>query len=459
MLVELQMHPYLLALALLAGTLLVGSALGMLYRTGGGPTRRLENVLAWPPVVLTFAALGIPLSTVLSLGVWDATLFGAWVGCGFLVGVIGPRRCARGLATVVIAFTVSFVVAELAFRQLVLAPPGIPPAESVPLLFPDIDVERNAGAAASVLDACANLSPDRYPERFAERIGSKKPSKPVVLHLGDSMTFGLFVSPSEAFPALLGKETPALHHVSGASPGTTVDYHLLIARRWMDRLPMRLLVLHLFDNDVMEMDQRFACCNNAPLLEFRADGPVDRCPSPVWPDGFGHSLGWRIRSSPMPYHLRIGARSWMARYLFVSLMARVSPIQYDRETPMEDRWRHFTSTLAALRDEAAQRGVPLVVVLLPFRAALDSRKFSSVEGRAIQQQGEGAWDRSRRMKSICEELGLRVLDSWEHFGQLIRAHGSEPYFIAPDDIHFSVQGHVEMAHWLRDQLHLSDAAG
>src|SRR5262245_46293982 len=100
----LQSNPYLVALGLLAGTLLVGTVLGMLYRAGGGGTRFVERILLWPLVVLAFAAVGIPLSKVLSLGVWDSVLFGAWVGTGFLIGVMGPRRSWRPLVTVAVAF-------------------------------------------------------------------------------------------------------------------------------------------------------------------------------------------------------------------------------------------------------------------------------------------------------------------------------------------------------------------
>jgi lysophospholipase L1-like esterase len=94
--------------------------------------------------------------------------------------------------------------------------------------------------------------------------------------------------------------------------------------------------------------------------------------------------------------------------------------------------------LAALRADLAGDNIPLVALVLPARAALEAEDPSTYPG----------YGDTERMKQLATALGIRTLDPWNHFRALVQRNGSSRYFLGENDIHFTAEGHIEMADWL-----------
>lgn len=451
-LLGLEIEAGLLALALLLIPPLLGLALGATFaRWRGRLSFSLASVAATLVFLVGTASLFTWVATRCRVGAWDGLEIGILFALGLAVGAAELHRhvTRSKLLVASVSTLLALGAGEFAGRLLLPPAPSLPTVSSARVLIPRIDIEHMIlpewhFAFGQMFDACGLAHPKLFPARFKERTRHAA-GKPVVLHLGDSMTFGLFVKPEQAFPALLEQRAPQLAHVNAATPGTSVDYHLLVARQWMDLLPVKLLVLNLFMNDVVEIDEGMPCCKDGPLLDYSSGEARERCPVPTFIDGFGETFGWMLHNSPAPYPLRVATGfSDLARHLDVAFMAKVSAIKYNKNLDMEEKWRRFELTVGAIRDEAARRGVPLVAVVLPVRQGLEAQEPRKSDGYEVTE----------RMRTVCEKLGIRTLDPWEHFEELVRRDGAGRYFVAPDDIHFEIDGHVAMADWLAPRLEL-----
>ena len=435
-----------LAFALIAAPLVAGFGIGR-------GVRRLARGRVIPRLVeagaaLVLAALVASGAIASRVGAWDGIELGLLAGVGLVLGVRGAASRAKGpeliLASVTTVLMLGF--AELASRLVLPPPPHLPPASSARVMIPRLDATRLAYVDPSfppgdTLAACSLAFPAVAPARFAERRGADD-GRPVVLHLGDSMTYGLYVERAQAFPALLEKLDPRLAHVNAATPATSADFHFVVAQQWLDRVRARQIVVHLFANDLMEIDQAMPCCADGPLLAYDGPGVVERCPSPRFADGFGDSFAWLVHNSAAPYPLRAAtAVSRFAAHVDVAFMAKVSSVSFAR-APDEEKWSHVEQAVRGIRDEAARRRIPLVCVVLPVRQALQAKAPSQHPGYAI----------SARLRSTCEQLGIRTLDPWDEFEQRVRVEGAAPFFVPPDDIHFTARGHQVMAGWLLPRL-------
>src|SRR5262249_32973640 len=150
--------------------------------------------------------------------------------------------------------------------------------------------------------------------------------------------------------------------------GMTADFYYLAGKAWIERMALKpdLVVVHLFPgNDVDDMDQPIACCDDGPLLDYRPDGAVARCPHVSWPAGEGESLGWFARHSPPPYPLLYGARrSDLLSWTTVALL-RFRRVGNTAKPDRETQWAHLEAAMKALRDEVSRRNIPLFAVILP----------------------------------------------------------------------------------------------
>jgi hypothetical protein len=88
--------------------------------------------------------------------------------------------------------------------------------------------------------------------------------------------------------------------------------------------------------------------------------------------------------------------------------------------------------LRAMRDELAQSGVPLTVVLMPIRE-YDSREWAL------------------RIYDVARELDLRVYDAWDHMQSEDRRLASPDFYVTrfgPGCPHFGEVGHRVYADWV-----------
>jgi len=295
-----------------------------------------------------------------------------------------------------------------------------------------------------LVDACAYLYPDRYPDHFRDRTdrsGRATTPTSAVLHLGDSMPMGLGLPIQEAFPALLEKRRPEVAQINGAMASMSVDYGYVIAEHWLDRSPwpVKLVVLNIFFNDPLEIDQGMPCCGEQSLLTYRDGHPVERCPQPSWPNGYGESLAWIARNSAPPYPLRIATDFSSAARFLDAWLVNLAPFARTPWDGPRDVWGHFEEVVRALRDDLAARKIPLVAVVMPVRWVLESKEPERLEAYQISQ----------RILALCGSLGIPTFAGEEPFRE---RESTARYFLGRDDIHLSAEGHAVLAEWLEPKL-------
>lgn len=449
--------PTELALALLLGPPLAGFLAGWALRAILGRGGRS----AFLAVALLFAipAAVALLGTRIRLGIWDGASIGLLSALGLVAGLHGWQRRGRELTLTFTAVALTLVAVEWAVRTFAPPAPGFAAIEGAAILLPEIDLERAEPARGdfadlhrTAIDACAMLFPGHYPAHFAERAARERIAAGSVVYVGDSMTYGLGVPMQSAFPALLESRDPRLSHFNLGFPGTSTDFHYVVARRWLDRLPspVRLVVLGLYFNDILELGQSLPCCGGRAPLAFANDGvPVERCPTPLWVEGYGRSLAWFVRHSPSPYPLRAAMQfSHSARYV-EALRAQRAAQASDLDRPLNaGEWDRMREVLAALRDEMARREIALVALLLPSRTALEAATPEKLAG----------YRDGRRLIQEAASLGIPTYDPWDHFRSLVQSDGSAPYFIGDHDIHLSHGGHAALANWLAAHVAELEAA-
>jgi len=258
---------------------------------------------------------------------------------------------------------------------------------------------------------------------------------PVVLHVGDSMVQGTSVGLSNTFVAQLDRLDPGRSHVNAGVDGTGPDHYFLLIQNWLERLEVDTVVLHLFPaNDLMELDQGQRACRGASLLVYGEGRVQARCASPDRRVPFWLAPAF----AQAPYALRfLGHSSAAARQLQEALLRAQKALVSPRGDQAAE---HLRQLLHALEGSLEEQGVDLVVTVLPFRGQLEDPEAVSDSMRT---------DRAETL-ATCNELGLRTLDLQDHFQALVHEKGAEPLFLndIPGDIHWSAEGHAEVARWL-----------
>jgi lysophospholipase L1-like esterase len=420
-----------LALLLVGGPLLAGLLLGDALRQWRGGA--FLGVLAI--VLLTFAALeALP-----QLGAWDTISLGGLVAAGLL---LGRARLDRGRAWVLIATSVLALAGlEAAVRFWLPPPPHFPAPGEAALVFKPAAWD----AGCLVLYGAGSVDDDVHVLRRSPPDSSARRHRPLVVHLGDSMTFGEGVGDAEAFPALLHARHPTVVHRNYGVWAVGTDFQYLLLRRVLAEHSPAMVVLHIYvGNDIYDIDRPYACCDAGPLLEYGPDGPAPRCERAHW----SFPLGFRLSRSPPPYPLRVATFwSYTARHAAAAFSRLVSQLEpgadYIRSAgeATESDWHHFTQILATMRDEIPD-DVALVVDLLPSRQTLEAdHPTISPSYRAAQ-----------RIAQITAELGIPTLDAWHVFADAVKRDGSRRYFRNEHDIHLTPEGHRLLADWLETQL-------
>ena len=182
----------------------------------------------------------------------------------------------------------------------------------------------------------------------------------------------------------------------------------------------------------------YPCCDDGPLLDYANSPPIARCAAPIW----RFSRGALLAQGPPPFPLRVLAvHSTLAHRLASWLERAQRSIAPRRGIPDESRPEaaaHFRAALAGIAAETRRLGIPLTVVILPSRVALDSPHTQIAAA-------------DRRTRALVAEAaaaeGLRVLDAWAYFESLPR--DAPPRFLSPrNNPHFNEEGHRIYAEWL-----------
>jgi lysophospholipase L1-like esterase len=418
-----------LALVLFAAPLFIGVLLGGVL----GRHRGYVTLAATAVAVLT--ALGLRMLP--QVGAWDTIGFGALMVAGLLFGSAGIDR--RSAVTLVVSLIVAVVGVEVGLRQWLPPPPRFPNAENAALVF-----EPEAwDAGCSVLYA-EDIDADLHVLRRAKPNPKTPQHPPLVIHLGDSMTYGEGVKAEEAFPALLDARSQTIIHRNYGVWAVGTDFQYLMLLRILDAHSPAMVVVHVYGaNDIYDIDRPYACCDAGPLLEYDPDWVAARCVDASW----RLSLAFRLSRSPPPYPLRVATHwSYTARHAaaaFSRLVSWFEPradfVRSEGEAS-ETGWQHFTQILTHMHDELPPN-VELIVNLLPSRQALEAPNPKSAP----------SYRASRRVATIAEELGIRTLDAWSVFATAVHRDGVGRYF-REHDIHFTPEGHRLLATWLETQL-------
>lgn len=435
---DIVVAPWVLGLGLFLGPLLLGIGCGIALRRLRW--RRYGQLLA-PATAMVLATLLV--ASVPAVSAWDIVSLALLLIAGMALAAAGVD--ARAGLVLTISSVLGLAALEWAVRRWLPPPPEFPaPAEASFILAPGTwDIGCGPLFGADVDQAIAALrSPPRPPIRTRG---------PLVVHLGDSMTFGHGVTGEAAFPTLLDERHPEVAHANYGVSAVGTDYEYLLLQRILSAHAPAFVVLHVFlGNDIYEIDRPYECCASGPLLDYQVDGPVPRCSS-ARP---GIALARYLGRSPPPYPLRV-ATGWSAAARHVA--AAFSQITVSLDLPpnfiksevagSEQGWAHFAQILAAMRDQLAARDIGFVVDLIPNRAALEVAA------------GGGAPPAARsRAAAIAASLGVATIDPWDLLTEAVRRGGSRRYFLGEHDVHFTLEGHRLMADWLDSQLPAPNAA-
>lgn len=439
--------PWGLALA----WLLVPLAAGLLLGTGQRLSLKRRVAGIWPVllVLTVLAGLGAGVGFAwMRVGLWDLLSVAGLATAGWGLGahVLATRRGPFVLAGVT---SLLGLIALEAMARILPMPPAFPPAEEASLLIPSLEARQAQGRlhAQSAQAACELLLPqpgatDPLPARLAAPEGTHRR----VLHLGDSLAFGSGVPAAQRFTTLLERAEPGVAHLNGAMPGTSIDAQYLLALRALERTPVDLVVLHVFvGNDLVEVDRPYPCCREGPLLTWPAEGvPQPRCKTAdVRPER--GMTEWYLARSPAPYPLRVlTAVSLAARHL-CGLQVRVAQrLDEGPSLPPAVATERYYRAVKALHAELTRRNIPLVLVILPVRSALDAGPRGDAE--VVQRLGR--------------DLKVPVLDAWSLFAEAVRSRPEASLFVPepPGDPHFSAKGHALVADWLHVKLERLTAA-
>ncbi|HVR29874.1 MAG TPA: SGNH/GDSL hydrolase family protein [Thermoanaerobaculia bacterium] len=208
-------------------------------------------------------------------------------------------------------------------------------------------------------------SPPSRPD-FRDRGSPLREEKPAgvfrIVVVGDSFAWGAGVLPQDAYPDRMGDElqrrarraasSPAFEVVNFSRPGWNTTQELGALARWFDRLAPDLLVLGYCLNDAEPHQRR-------ELARLRRDVHPRQPETAVERVLYARSAVFRL-----VFHRADNVR-----------MRRATAAYYHRfYVDGQPTWEATRSALAEMRDLAASRGAPFVLVVFPiFDSQLDHR--------------------------------------------------------------------------------------
>ena len=254
------------------------------------------------------------------------------------------------------------------------------------------------------------------------------------------------------FVSRLARLLPGTAHVNAGVSGTGADLQALLIEQWTARERFAGVVLYLFLlNDLRFMGARYPCCGEQSVTEASVEGFGQRCGPDFYPGCWSQ---W-LEGTGAAYLFR-----WATPF---SALARtvVQRGENRRATAVHQgwqvarQWQALRLSLQSVRDLAARRGLPLAVVLLPERAALDATVKPFCPGCI----GDGTLWREMRATflPLAAELGLTVWDPFDALEQRALTEDARSWFVpsppfSSNDVHFGDRGHELMGAWLAERL-------
>ena len=445
------------ALGALMGTTIAPAACGAAL-TGWLHRRWPDRKELWAVALLLGPSLLYIVSTALIdelvLGLWDGLAVCGWVAVGGgLTKLVLGRRDGGRRALLLAGSTIAW----LALVELALIAVGTPlatvsgPVQEEQALVPrrTADTARvRYGAMGRGWDhyACGVLfDDDEWAQRVQEATGLAGESAPRVLHLGDSMTYGLGVSSARRFTTLLSARTGAAH-VNAAVPAMAPDFHVAVAEQRLAQARPQTVVLHLFtDNDVHELGAPMGCCGGRPLLDLDVAPPTRNCTTRRDAPVLANFASWLARHSPPPWPIRALAPNLRLAAVSKRAFARAShAFAPEGDVPMQQATKLIGVLARKFVAIAKKHGASPVIVLHPSRRELDEDP----------RRPEHHLD--LRLARALRGSGAQVIDLWPTFQAALRSRkGRESGLFLnhePTDPHYSPAGHQLVAEALKGAL-------
>jgi acetyltransferase AlgX (SGNH hydrolase-like protein) len=269
-------------------------------------------------------------------------------------------------------------------------------------------------------------------------IGAKPPGGMRVLGLGDSFVSAFNMEEADTFLSVaggaIGRGLPgrSVEVVNAGTPNYGTWHELRLLRRLASSLEPDAVVLCVYVGNDLEnnLSPREATVKEGLLVERQSHPGILPYPLRSW-----------LQRNSMAYVFLWNAwnhlRPWFGRTETDPLRAEKDLFAVEAPGGVEDGYRVSGELLRQVRDEAASRDLPLLVVLIPIEFQVYPTRFEE----SIRRQGEDPlrFDLdlpSRRWNELARTAGLPVLDLLPVF----RSHVSGPYLYMTLDGHLTVEG-------------------
>jgi hypothetical protein len=446
--------------ALVALPIVTGALLGLgIRRVRGKRARGLTGMASCAALLLPVVAVygRFPI-----VGLWDAGQEVLLLYAGVLLTGHGAFANRVNVLVVSCSTIAGLVLLEAACRLFLPAAPGFAGVGHPHLLLraalQAADPATQPADTISKEIVCSVVYGDEYPGLFRSPANSsltlprtytpRPGAARRVLHLGDSMVFGLGVARDETFTAALERLEPGVEHINGGIAGTAPDAYLAVLRQWLALQHVDEVVMYPFEgNDIRDVDGPYPCCEWQPLLAYGDDGASLRCKHATRPDLSYATWTWLRYNSPPPYLVRaLIGRSVAAAYLGALMTEPGMRASLILNQSNETRSSHLAAILRSARDELSARHIPFVVVILPF---VD-----------VTADPNPSHTRPRELIDAARQAGARTLDPSDVILRAV-ADGQQLFLGSRDhpDIHFNARGHTFMAKWLHEHLDTESTAG
>ncbi|HZO01324.1 MAG TPA: GDSL-type esterase/lipase family protein [Burkholderiales bacterium] len=327
------------------------------------------------------------------------------------------------LGLMLVAAAVPCFIAEIGLR--IAAPPA-----DTPELFrklPGSQAEWSGQPNARGLHAGVPVAFNRFGLRDAERSPRPAPGVTRVIALGDSVTFGMGVPQEQTYPrqleSLLGTAGAKVEVLNMGMPGYNTGHQLGQLRELGLSLEPKVVVLGFLYNDVQLSSAQRA---KAAADDERSLGRKAR-------SAFNRSMWWLKKNSLFFAWLtpRLG---WVLRPLGVQGLGQVGEVK-DRYVESNPQWRMVRESILEMRRLTAERGIELVVMIIPAMTKFDDDHYP------IREYHEA-------VAAFCRESGIKHLDLLPAFWGL----DGTRFWIHPTDGHPNADGQRIMAEALAEFL-------
>lgn len=336
------------------------------------------------------------------------------------------REALFGAVAVLLVSAISLAVAEVVLRAA-----DYPPADFSPWIRSDSLGFRLAPGVRTRM-----RGPEYDVEVVVNSLGMRDDeplanSEPRVLLLGDSFAMGYGVDRPRIFADLLEREIPA-DVVNAGTGGYELIQQPRVLAEYGPRLRPDLIVYALYlGNDLAQNDE----------WEVRDDGTLHNRVRQYPVRQAGEFKLWRLARDFL-YGIRKGRGEkegeWLPFEGYLGLCERTLGAEAVKDYEEADR------LLGQLSDEARKLGVPLLVLMLPYRSMVEPQALASLEQKVPDLQAR--YDLTRPAREIDVRMAARGIahaDATPFQVDEYRRTGQAMFF--PIDGHLTEAGHDAVA--------------